>query len=84
MPLEVLQDKERLTSLKKMLHQHSVSAADALIERKENGVVQCFACGHRCMVLPGRDGVCRVRFNENGTLLVPMGVPPPCVIVRFR
>src|SRR3954463_3084338 len=73
MPLEVLQDKERLQSLKKMLHQHSVPAADALIERKENGAVQCFACGHRCLVLPGRDGVCRVRFNEDGKLLVPHG-----------
>ena len=73
MPLEVLQDKERLQSLKQTLHQHSVPAAGALIERKENGAVQCFACGHRCTVLPGRDGVCRVRFNENGTLLVPHG-----------
>src|SRR2546430_2292637 len=73
MPLEVLQDKERLQTLKTMLHKHSVPAAEALIERKENGAVQCFACGHRCVVLPGRDGVCRVRFNENGTLLVPHG-----------
>jgi pyruvate formate lyase activating enzyme len=73
MPLEVIQDKERLNSLKQMLHQHSVPAAEALIERKENGAIQCFACGHRCNVLPGRDGVCRVRFNDNGKLLVPHG-----------
>ena len=73
MPLEVLQDKERLKSLKQMLHKHSVPAAEALIERKPDGAVQCFACGHRCVVQPGRDGVCRVRFNENGTLLVPHG-----------
>src|SRR3954453_5947515 len=73
MPLGVLQDKEPLKTLKTMLHQHSVPAADALIERKDNGAVQCFACGHRCVVLPGRDGVCRVRFNDNGTLLVPHG-----------
>ena len=73
MPLEVLQDKERLKSLKQMLHKYSVPAAEALIERKPDGAVQCFACGHRCVVLPGRDGVCRVRFNENGTLLVPHG-----------
>src|SRR3982751_5629457 len=73
MPLEVLNDKARLNSLKQMLHQYSVPAADALIERRENGDVQCFACGHRCLVKPGRDGVCRVRFNEDGTLLVPHG-----------
>jgi pyruvate formate lyase activating enzyme len=73
MPLEVLQDKERLKSLKQMLHKHSVPAAEALIEHKAGGAVQCFACGHRCVVQSGRDGVCRVRFNENGTLLVPHG-----------
>src|SRR3954451_9302128 len=77
MPLDVLNDKqsdkERLNSLKQMLHEHSAPAADALIERRENGDVQCFACGHRCLVKPGRDGVCRVRFNEAGTLLVPHG-----------
>ena len=73
MPLEVLNDKARLNSLKQMLHQYSVPAADALIERYENGDIKCFACGHRCLVKPGRDGVCRVRFNEAGTLLVPHG-----------
>src|SRR3982751_3169664 len=73
MPLEVLQDKQRLQSLKQMLHQYSAPAAEALIERKPDGAVQCFACGHRCLIKPGRDGVCRVRFNDNGTLLVPHG-----------
>src|SRR5438477_703893 len=73
MPLEVLQDKQRLQSLKQTLHKYSVPAAEALIERKPDGAVQCFACGHRCVVLPGCDGVCRVRFNDNGTLLVPHG-----------
>jgi pyruvate formate lyase activating enzyme len=73
MPLEVLNDKQRLQTLKEMLHQYSIPAADALIERKEDGAVQCFACGHRCVIKPGRDGVCRVRFNEDGTLLVPHG-----------
>ena len=71
--LDVLEEKQRLRSLKDMLHQYSVPAAEALIERKGNGDVQCFACGHRCLVKPGRDGVCRVRFNDNGTLLVPHG-----------
>src|SRR5436190_9113053 len=73
MPLEILQDKQRLNSLKEMLHEYSVPAAEALIEHKDGGAVQCFACGHRCIVKPGRDGVCRVRFNVDGTLLVPHG-----------
>jgi pyruvate formate lyase activating enzyme len=73
MPLEVLQDKQRLQSLRQMLHQYSAPAAEALIQHKPDGAIQCFACGHRCVIKPGRDGVCRVRFNEDGTLLVPHG-----------
>src|SRR5512145_2678424 len=44
-----------------------------LYERLENGRVRCFACGHRCVIPPGRDGICRVRFNEGGVLKVPFG-----------
>jgi len=35
--------------------------------------VRCFACGHRCLILDGHDGICRVRFNRGGTLYVPHG-----------
>lgn len=73
MMLDLLQAKERIKGLKGALHRHTAPAAEALIERKENGDVQCFACGHRCVVKPGRDGVCRVRSNEGGTLRVPWG-----------
>ena len=44
-----------------------------LYERLENGRVRCVACGHRCLIPPGRDGICRVRFNDGGTLRVPFG-----------
>ena len=44
-----------------------------LYERLENERVRCFACGHRCLIPPGRDGICRVRFNDEGTLRVPFG-----------
>jgi len=44
-----------------------------LYERLADGRVRCFACGHRCLIPPGRDGICRVRFNEGGTLKVPFG-----------
>jgi len=71
--LEMLEDKRKLQDLKDVLHRYSAPAAEALIERHEGGDIQCFACGHRCLVKPGRDGVCRVRFNDNGTLLVPYG-----------
>jgi pyruvate formate lyase activating enzyme len=35
--------------------------------------VRCMACGHRCLVRPGRRGICQVRFNDGGTLRVPWG-----------
>jgi pyruvate formate lyase activating enzyme len=44
-----------------------------LYERLENNRVRCFACGHRCVIFDGLDGVCRVRFNRGGNLLVPHG-----------
>src|SRR3989442_10998709 len=37
------------------------------------GAVRCFACGHRCLVKPGRRGICKVRFNRDGTLYAPAG-----------
>jgi pyruvate formate lyase activating enzyme len=42
-------------------------------ERLENGRVRCVACGHRCLIPPGREGICRVRFNADGVLQVPFG-----------
>jgi pyruvate formate lyase activating enzyme len=44
-----------------------------LYEKLPNDRVRCVACGHRCMIPPGFDGVCRVRFNQGGTLRVPWG-----------
>jgi pyruvate formate lyase activating enzyme len=44
-----------------------------LYEKLPGERVRCFACGHRCLIPPGRDGICRVRFNEGGTLKVPFG-----------
>ena len=44
-----------------------------LFERLENQRVRCVACGHRCLIPPGHEGICRVRFNDAGTLRVPFG-----------
>jgi pyruvate formate lyase activating enzyme len=44
-----------------------------LSETLEEGRVRCLACGHRCRIPPGREGVCRVRFNDDGVLRVPFG-----------
>jgi pyruvate formate lyase activating enzyme len=44
-----------------------------LYERMPNDWVRCFSCGHRCKIPPGKDGICRVRFNRDGKLFVPYG-----------
>jgi pyruvate formate lyase activating enzyme len=41
--------------------------------RAEDGRVRCVACGHRCLLAPGRRGICKVRFNDGGQLRVPFG-----------
>src|ERR1700720_744753 len=38
-----------------------------------DGRRQCVACGHCCPLPEGAIGVCKVRFNRNGRLLVPWG-----------
>lgn len=44
-----------------------------LYERLDDGRLLCYACGHECRIPEGRDGVCRVRFNDQGELKVPAG-----------
>ena len=59
-----------------------VPLAEALDQRAAEGTlytklsgnrVKCSACAHRCTILPGLDGICRVRSNRAGTLMVPRG-----------
>jgi len=59
-----------------------VPLAEALDQRAVPGLlytkltgnrVKCTACAHRCTILPGLDGICRVRSNRVGTLMVPWG-----------
>lgn len=45
----------------------------SLYERLADGKPRCVACGHRCVIFPGRRGICKVRFNDGGTLRVPWG-----------
>jgi len=44
-----------------------------LWEPMKDSWVRCYACGHRCKIPPGRDGICKVRFNDDGKLRVPWG-----------
>src|SRR4051794_6717655 len=38
-----------------------------------DGRLRCTACGHCCPLPEGAIGVCKVRFNDGGTLRVPWG-----------
>jgi pyruvate formate lyase activating enzyme len=44
-----------------------------LYDRLPDGRLRCSACGHCCPLPDGAIGVCKVRFNEGGRLLVPWG-----------
>ena len=35
--------------------------------------MRCYSCGHRCKILEGLKGICKVRYNEGGVLKVPRG-----------
>jgi pyruvate formate lyase activating enzyme len=59
-------------SLKTLLEDNTIPAHPDLIRGEPDGI-RCLACGHRCLVKPGRSGVCRVRFNHDGDLRVPGG-----------
>lgn len=58
-------------TLKEILADHTKEAE--LYTTMPNDWVRCFACGHRCKIPSGRDGICRIRFNQNGKLLAPSG-----------
>src|SRR5512132_2128262 len=56
-----------------ILAQRTAPAAPELVERLPDGRLKCYACGHRCPIPEGREGVCRVRYNQGGVLRVPWG-----------
>jgi pyruvate formate lyase activating enzyme len=60
-----------MPTLKDVLNQLTVEGE--LYEKLADQRVRCVACGHRCLIPVGRDGVCRVRYNRGGTLYVPSG-----------
>ena len=44
-----------------------------LVQQLDSGEVRCLACAQRCLVRPGRRGICQVRFNQDGKLYAPWG-----------
>jgi len=45
----------------------------SLFEKHGEADVHCLACAHRCLIVPGKRGICGVRFNDGGVLMVPHG-----------
>ncbi|MEN8149847.1 MAG: AmmeMemoRadiSam system radical SAM enzyme [Planctomycetota bacterium] len=62
-----------MATLETNLRARAAPAAPELTEVLENDRVRCLACGHRCRIPPGKRGVCKVRWNEAGTLMAPRG-----------
>ncbi len=60
-------------TLKQLLADCTRPSAPELAAADGDRTVRCLACGHRCRILPGRSGVCRVRFNDAGQLMAPWG-----------
>lgn len=51
----------------------SLTSQGELYQKLENGSLRCTACAHRCLIRPGKRGICQVRFNQEGKLRVPWG-----------
>ncbi len=51
----------------------TMTAGGVLYEKHADGALTCYSCGHRCLIKPGRRGICKVRYNQDGELRVPWG-----------
>ncbi|MBI1368941.1 MAG: AmmeMemoRadiSam system radical SAM enzyme [Planctomycetes bacterium] len=52
---------------------HELTRPAELYEPLPDGRLLCYACGHECKIAEGKEGVCRVRFNDGGVLKAPHG-----------
>ncbi len=58
-------------SLESVLDQMVI--AGELVETFDDESVRCLACAHRCKIKPGQRGICKIRYNHAGRLMVPWG-----------
>lgn len=61
----------RSASLAEVLDELTGEGAAELTEHLNDQALRCYACGHRCLIKEGKRGICKVRYNEGGRLLVP-------------
>ncbi len=64
---------ESQITLGEILSKRTREGAPELYDKLENKAVRCYSCGHRCKILNGLNGICKVRYNEDGVLKVPRG-----------
>ncbi len=50
-----------------------LTAPAELAVSQPGGSVRCTACGHRCLVRPGRRGICQVRYHDGVEMRIPWG-----------
>src|SRR3954465_8477558 len=61
------------STLKDVLYGHVRDGAREVWEPIDKNRIRCYSCGHECPIAEGPAGVCKVRFNQGGKLLVPWG-----------
>src|SRR5436853_7073037 len=62
-----------MATLAEILEARTAEAAPELIEPISRDRIRCYACGHECPIPDGAVGVCKVRYNDSGRLMVPWG-----------
>jgi pyruvate formate lyase activating enzyme len=62
-----------MATLAQVLEARTTEAAPELVEPISRDRLRCHACGHQCPIPAGAAGVCKVRFNRDGKLMVPWG-----------
>lgn len=67
----ILSYNDSMSTIVERLDRHT--RLGELYEKLPDGAVRCYACAHRCLIKPGRRGICQVRYNQEGELHVPWG-----------
>jgi pyruvate formate lyase activating enzyme len=62
-----------MPTLQDVLSVRTREAAPELVEHIDRNRIRCYSCGHECPIPEGAVGVCKVRFNQGGRLMVPWG-----------
>lgn len=63
-----------MSKLEDFQHQLSeMTKPSSLCSHLDDDLVQCHACAHHCKLKPDQFGICKLRFNRQGTLMVPTG-----------